>query len=536
MKKWLLLVLTMLLVGIQLFAAATKVAILPIKRLDRHSEYIRRLLTVRDLGLTFDKHDQYELMDMRTIERAFKELGFDDVDDLQLEELAEIATELKADVLITANVSTRNQRDFILSMRFYSYRTNELKQGSLQVGKEKNARWKTLDDELMSQLDDFISQEFDKVFNIAINFYSSGNYVEAERNLLSVINVNPDKTDAYYYLGATYNKQKKYPQALENLNKVLAVNEKHLQSLRTIVEVHEAMGNNVGRLQALEKIAAIEENEDLWLTIGNIYAELGDIDNAARALRTAIEVNPDFASAQYRLAFLLFDAERWNDAIPYLEFAFEQFPDNDIISTRLATAYQRSNRVNEAITKYELLIQNNPSNVLAYLNLVSLYRIVATSSADPATANTMYTQAIQIMNRLKAIQPENGLVYLNLASIYLAQNNNNEADNNAKLAASKDPGLYQALIIQAMVQQSRGTEKYNQFVDLEKRAAAAVGRTATNLGRERDAARAAAATHFRNADDLLKGARSRTTDPEVVKDLNERITRLAQLLAQATGY
>ncbi|MDZ4122302.1 MAG: tetratricopeptide repeat protein, partial [Candidatus Cloacimonadaceae bacterium] len=216
--------------------------------------------------------------------------------------------------------------------------------------------------------------------------------------------------------------------------------------------------------------------------------------------------------------------------------AFNQFPDNDLISQRLATAYQRSNRINEAIQRYEQVIQNNPSNVFAYLNVVSLYRMVASETTDTALANQMYARAIETMNRLRAIQPENGLVYLNLASIYLAQNNNTEADNNARTAISKDPSLYQAYIIQAMVQQARGTTKYNEFIDLEKRAAAAVGRQATTLSRDRDAAKTAAATHFRSADELLKAARSRTSDPEVTKDINARLTRVAQLLSQATAY
>ncbi len=536
MKKWLLLVLTLLLIGIQLFAAMTKVAILPLKRLDRNSEYIRKLLTVRDLSLTFDKHDQYDLIDMKNTERLFKELGFGDVEDLETDEMAQIARELMADLLIMGTVGIRNQNIFTVSMRLYSLRTNELRQISFDVGKEKNARWKVLDERFMKDLDNFVSTELEKLFNIAINLYTNANYPEAERNLLTVLAQNPEKIEAYYYLGATYAQQKKYPQAIQNLNTALAKDQNNLQSLRKLVEVFEATANVTGKLQIMEKIAMIEQDEELWLTIGNIYAERNDIDNAIKSFRTAIEVNPEYASAQYRLAFLLFDQGRFNESIQYLEFAFSQFPDNDIISQRLATAYQRSNRVDEAISKYELLITNNPSNVFAYLNVVSLYRIVAAEASDPQRASTMYQKAIDTMNQLRALQPENGLVYLNLASIYLAQNKNNDAETNATTAISKDPTLYQAYIIQAMVQIARGTEKYNQFVDLEKRAAAAVGRQATNLSRDRDAARTAATGHFRRADELLKTARSRTNDPEVVNDINSRITRVTQLLNQTTAY
>lgn len=536
MKKWLVLALTLLLIGIQLFAAVTKVAILPLKRLDRSSEYIRKLLTVRDLKLTFDKHDQYELVDLKETEKLYKELGFVDVEDLQVEEMVQIANELKVDLLIVGSISARNQSVFTVSTRMFSRRTNELKQSSFDVGKEKNARLKVLNDRFMLDLDNFVSTEVEKLYNIALNFYTNQNYTDAERNLLSVIEQNPDKNEAYYYLGATYYRQKKYPQAIQYLNTSLAKDENNLQALRTLVEVYDATKDNAARLRTLEKIATLEQDEEQWLTIGNIYDEANDKENAIRAFRKAIEVKPDYASAQYRLAFLLYDLQRYNDAIQYLEFAFAQYPDNDLISQRLATAYQRSNRIDEAIAKYELLISTNPSNVFAYLNVVSLYRIVASEATDPKVAADMYQKAINTMNNLQKIQPDNGLVYLNLASVYLAQNKNNEADTNATTAISKDPTLYQAYIIQAMVQQTRGTEKYNQFVDLEKRAAAAVGRQATNLGKDRDAARAAAANHFTRADELLKTARSRTLDNEVINDINARITRVAQLIRQASAY
>jgi len=536
MKKWLLLALTLLVIGVSLFAATTKVAILPLKRLDRDSEYIRKLLTVRDLDQTFQKQEKYALIDMKVSERNFKEHGYTDVDDLQLDEMQQIANELAADILITGNVSSRNQQSFSVSMKLFSRRTGELRPIVFEVGKEKNARWKALDERFMKELDGFVSIESDKLYNNAINFYTSGNFNEAERNLLLVLEQNKDKAEAYYYLGATYAKQKKYPQALQNLETAFEKDNKNLSALRTIVEVYEATNNTSGKLKTMERIATADMDEELWLTIGNIYAEANDIPSAINAFKTALKVNPDYASAKYRLAFLLFDQQQFNDAIEYLEFAFSQSPDNDLISQRLATAYQRANRVDEAISKYEQLIANNPSNVFAYLNVVSLYRILAANATDPKIAADNYQKAINTMTNLMKIQPENGLVYLNLASIYLAQNKSSEAETNANTAISKDANLFQAYIIQAMVQQTRGTEKYNQFVDLEKRAAAAVGRQATNLGKERDAAKAASAGHFRKADELLRTARSRTNDPEVTKDINDRLARVAQLLNQATSY
>ncbi len=72
MKKWMIIVLAVSLVLIS-FASTrkkfnrnsseaevtTKVAILPLKALDSSSHYITKILTVRDLELTFNKYPNY---------------------------------------------------------------------------------------------------------------------------------------------------------------------------------------------------------------------------------------------------------------------------------------------------------------------------------------------------------------------------------------------------------------------------------------------------------------------------------------------
>jgi predicted Zn-dependent protease len=140
------------------------------------------------------------------------------------------------------------------------------------------------------------------------------------------------------------------------------------------------------------------------------------------------------------------------------------------------------------------------------------------------------------MNQLIAIAPNNPMAYLNLASIYLAQSNNVEAEKNANATIQRDPSLYQPYMILATVSQSKGTLDYNRFADLEKRAAAAVGRQATTLSRERDAAKARANNHFRTAVTHLNTARTLSSEPEILRDIQTRLNSLSNLVSATTGY
>ncbi|MCK9334136.1 MAG: tetratricopeptide repeat protein [Candidatus Cloacimonetes bacterium] len=514
----------------------TKVGILPLKSLDASSRNMNRVLTVRDFDYVFATHPKYELLDMDAVEQGFKSFGIPDVDDLEPEEMKEIADETGANVLIVGNISADRSNSFALAFKLFSARTNELRQVNFNVTNDKFARWKTMDENLMAELDRFISTEVEKIFNFATNFYATGNYAEAERQLNLAIGLDPENKDAYYYLGATKFKTQNYAAAEEHFNHVLTIDPNHLQTLRMMNDMYEAQGDTAKRLAIMERIATINEDEELWLAVGNLYAENNNTVKAEQALRNALNLKSDYTLAQTRLAFLLYDTQRFGDAIQYLESAYDAFPENDIISRRLAISYQRSGRMNEAIERYEGLIRNNPNNAQAYLNVVSLYRQQATEATDPAITQEMNNKAINTMNELKRVAPDNPLAYLNLASIFLAQGQNADAESNANLTLEKDPTLYQPYVILATVNQTKGTNDYNRFVDLEKRAANAVGREATRLSGERDAAKAAANANFRKAVEQLNAAKLRASEPEAVTDITNRLSRLQTLVNQTSGY
>jgi len=531
MKKIILLILALTMLWTMISAVTMKIAVLPLKRLDRGSEYIRRMLTVRDLQHTFDKADHLDLKDMKEVEKYYKNAKLGDVEALTKDQLAKIANDLDVEFVIIGTIGARGN-EFTVAMRLYSTRTNELRAISFNVGKQRDPRWAILENVFLKNLEDFISSEIDKLYNIAINNHSAGDFSIAEKGFLSVIELDPDRMDAYYFLSDINYRGEKYAEAKRFIDRALTLAPDNIRSLELLIKIYEDSGDVSNQIKTMERVAQLTQDAELYLLIGNTYIQNNQIENAIIALRKAVLVDPEFAPAQYRLAFLFYDQERFDEAIEYLEFAYSQFPENDIIARRLAISYQRTGRTNEAIRKYEQVIQNNPQNVQAYLNIVSLYRMLAGDAADAATANQFYDKAIESMNALKKVAPDNALSYLNLASIYLAQNKLAEAETNANQAITRNSALHQSYVILGTINQTRGTEQYNRFVDLERRAADAVGRQATTLRQQRDAARVQANTHFRRAEEMLRSARERTTDAEVLNDINRRLTTIAQLIGQ----
>lgn len=515
---------------------STKVAILPLKVMDGRCRNIRKILFVRDFYHVFADYPQYDLLNLEEVEAEYKAFRFLDVDDLELDEMAEIAEATDANVLILGNISSIRADLFSISLRLYSARTEELRQVNFNVDNHKEQRWEVLRKSLIAELDKFISNEVDKIYHVATNFYAAGNYAEAERQLKTAIGLDPDKTEAYYFLGSTYVKTESYALAEANFKKVLELDPEHNQALLMLNELYEETGDVMKRLAVMEQIATNNNDPELWLVIGNLYADERDFTNAEHAFDAALAIDPDEIRTVTRKGFMLYEQNRYADALEYLERSYDAFPDNEIISRRLALAYQRSGRMDQAIRRYEDLIKSNPNNVQAYLNVVGLYRNQASEAQDTAIRNEYLDKAVNTMNSLITISPENPMAFLNLASIYVLQGENNKAELNANKAIANDPTLYQAYIILATISQTRGTNDYNRFVDLEKRAADAVGRQATALAKERDAARTAAHNQFRRSADLLSNAGSIAGDPEVQADINSRLSVINNLINQTKGF
>ena len=509
----------------------TKVAILPLKA-DSASRNVVKIMSIRDLALAFSSHPQYMLMDMDVVAKQFKDSGFTNVDALEKEQLLQMTKLTGSDVVIIGNVSESRPGIFSVNTRFYSSRSDELKQHTFNVVNNRDQRLAMLEENFLSELDRFISNEVDKLLNIAVQSYVTQKYEDAEKRFNTVIGLNPDKADAYYYLGATYYKQNKFDQAEKNLEKAIAMNENDQRAQLMLIEMYEVTKQNDKRVRLMESIAAKSEDEELWLAIGNLYDEMGNKPKAKEAFQKSLKINPDYTQSLIRLAFMLYDEGDYANAIPSLEKAAELFPDNELVSDRLAASYFRANRLSEAIVRYENIIKGDPGNVQAYLTVAGLYRTQAGESKDSKVVNDLNNKAINALNQAKKLDSENAMVYLNLAAIYLSQKKNTEAESNANTALAKNPSLYQPYIILASVSQGKGSEQYNRFADLEKQAAKAVGKKADQLKKDRDAAKASALSFLRKAKEQLESARARTSDASAISDINSRIASINNMISQ----
>lgn len=509
----------------------TKVAILPLKANDSQCRNVIKIMSVRDFDLAFQTHPQYRLQNMSDTARLFKDAGYNEFDELEKDDMQKLTKVLDTDVLIFGNVTTRGS-SFSISTRFYSSRSDELKQFSFSVTNDKNQRLNALVQEFLPEIDRFVSIEVDKLHNIAIQNYLTEKYTEAEAGFKTVIGLDPQKHNAYYYLGMVYGKQEKYELAEQNLDMAIRMDAENQDYQRAMLNIYEQTDQPDKLVVLMENLALKNEDEELWLIVANLHDDAGNKVKAKEALNKSLEINPDYVQSVIRLSFLLYEDGEYAEAIPILERAAEIFPDNELVTDRLAASYFKANRINEAIARYENIVKNDPNNAQAYLTVAGLYRTQAQETKDAKAAGDLNNKAIKALNDAKKIDGDNALIYLNLAAIYLSQKKYGDAETNANAAISRNSQLYQPYIILSSVAQVKGTEQYNRMADLEKQLDKAVGKKANQLKKDRDTAKSSALNFLRNAKSQLESARSRATDNSALADINSRINSVNGMINQ----
>ena len=187
----------------------------------------------------------------------------------------------------------------------------------------------------------------------------------AEKHLLKAVKLGRHDTDTYSLLGKLYFIKKEYDQAEWYYRAILADNPGDKQAADNLKLTEMVAGSaemekineliDAGRVdEALSKvnesIAQSGETEERLNALGRIYGEKrGDLDKSIQFLERALELNPDFASAQENLGIAFAMKGRVDEAIRHLNRAHELDPTNQRILKNLAMAYhQKGDFANES--------------------------------------------------------------------------------------------------------------------------------------------------------------------------------------------
>lgn len=533
MKRIILAVIALLMIG-SIFAAGTeKLVIIGFDAMDRESRYIKTMLDKRDINNIFGEDDHFELIFGKPVNNALKQLNIEsNMDELSSENANLIGESLDASIVVWGTVIKVSDTMFRISGSMRSQRSGNLSRFSFEVSRDKNQREEAINQNLLNTLKEFSIGESSKLFNIALQQFNNKQYETAEEQFLRIIEIDSNNIDAYYYLGYIKFEQGSFAEASDYYNNGLQIDPNSEKLLLYLSESYKRQGKLDDAIEALEKVAQNNNDPRIFLNIARLYKDRGLPTEAMNALDQALENDAEYDQAHELYAEIAYDNNFYEKAITHLIFMTDLKPDDEEFARKLALSYQKTNQLDKAIQRYQEIIAQDNNNLKAYMNLASAYRAIAQESSNEAKK---YNQlALNAFLEAKRIDQENPRIEISISDVYLALNDYVNAEKYAKAADKKQDNLYEASQILGTIAQRKGIEKYNQYVELQTQTDSGklYGDELDSTISKRDKTKIDAHTFFTQADELFKQSLQKTDSDKIKNEIQKRIQTNQQYIDQ----
>ena len=243
-----------------------------------------------------------------------------------------------------------------------------------------------------------INKEAQAAYRAGTTAIANNDFKSAEAQFEKVVHLAPQIEEGHSALGAVQIRLGKFPQAIKELEKALALKPGDLSAQTNLALAYQQTGVNRKAIPLFEKLelearkkpasdpshtlpsfvlaayarslaatdqlpaaiakmkAAVAEspqNAELRDDLGSLYAQQQSWLSAVSEFQQAIKLNPQFAAAHMHLGVVLLMQQQVSAAIPELMEASQLAPNSALTATELGKAYAANNEDDKAIMAFQ---------------------------------------------------------------------------------------------------------------------------------------------------------------------------------------
>ena len=187
-------------------------------------------------------------------------------------------------------------------------------------------------------------------------------YGQIAEDFKKVIDLEPNNSDALYYLGMTYIDLDQRDQAKEILLKTLQFEKKYKGVYLELGLIAESEGDHDGAIRHFEKELEIDpESVRTYQRLGDLYSSYStDFGRAKETLEKALEMQPNHVSTLLNYASTLYYLDKLGAATEQFETVIQLDPKNLTANYNLALMYEYSGKTQQAINRWKKFLELNP--------------------------------------------------------------------------------------------------------------------------------------------------------------------------------
>lgn len=196
-------------------------------------------------------------------------------------------------------------------------------------------------------------------------YMRQGDYTAALGKLLEAEKLNPKDPIVHHDLGLCYRAKKRMPEAIEHLEKAVALRPSYSVARNTLGRVLLETGQfdqAITTLKEITKDALYATPHFPMSNIGEAYFLKSDFSKAISYYQQALKVKPDFIPALHGLGRTYVALAKGRLALVHLEKALELSPNVAQIHFDAAEAYEQVGNRSQARVSYQTVVELTSSN------------------------------------------------------------------------------------------------------------------------------------------------------------------------------
>jgi len=261
--------------------------------------------------------------------------------------------------------------------------------------------------------------------NLGLAYQSLFEYDLAVRHLSKALRERPNLLGPTVIVGMDYLKLGSPEKAMPFLQRALKLDPSNREAHQALASCYLGQENFRSAAEEFRQVAVLDSDKsEAWFRLGHEYLDL-----AARLAYRGAHLYRESAWGHRFLGDLLFQRNRWEDAVQEYRKALSADPRQPGLHTSLGQAYLHAQKLEDAETEFHLELKLDSQNELAWLGLANLQ-----------LAKGEATATLESLAKIWEISPEFLVAHRALPSIELPQDSasasisrvQSEAENPAK--------------------------------------------------------------------------------------------------------
>ena len=278
---------------------------------------------------------------------------------------------------------------------------------------------------------------------------------QAKKSSTAAIGLNDKLAQVYVTLGMIHTGTGRYEEAVQNLQKALALDPINADAYRELAKTYQRMGRvNDAESTYRNAIAVRPSYWGAHNELGGFYYRLGRYADAEKEFRSVVALTPDNARGYSNLGVTAYYQNRYEEAAKMLEKSVAIKPSGAAYSN-LGLVFYTLTQYTEAARYYELAIQTSGRESQWWHNLAAAYQW----SNEPRKARAAFQRTAELAEEQRRVNPRDPSLLILLADAYSNLNQAQRARELLEKALALSPDAVSDMFQASVVYEQLGDRK-----------------------------------------------------------------------------